>query len=107
MSIATLSWTVHIGHLLQEPHQSTTNPDHTKTTTPGQVADTTMKTGTGKVIPGHNYIFTDIAAQVIMTDIGATLGYTTGIIATTPGVAHDAQIPHRDYSHRSHNDTPH
>ena len=49
-----------------------------------------MKAGTGKVIPGGNHVFTDIAAQVIMTHIGATLGHDTEIIATTPETVHDA-----------------
>ena len=79
----TLSWTVHTGYLLQEPQQSTTNLDHPKAAMPGEVADTTMKTGTGKVIPGHNHIFTDNAAQVIMAHIEVTPGHDTGIITTT------------------------
>ena len=53
-----------------------------------------MKTGTGEVIPGHNLIFTDIAAEVIMTHTEATPGHNIGIIAATPGVAHGAHIPH-------------
>ena len=48
----------------------------------------------GKVIPGHNHIFTDIAAQVIMTRIETAPGHNTGIHATTPEVAHDAHAPH-------------
>ena len=32
-----------------------------------QVKDATMKTGTGEVIPGHNLIFNNTAAQGIMT----------------------------------------
>ena len=96
MSMVTLSWIVHTGYLLWEPQQSTTNPDHTKATTPGQVPDTTMKTGTGKVIPGHNHIFTDITAQVVLIHIEANPGPNTGIIATTPGAAHNAHIPHTE-----------
>ena len=61
---------------------------------PGQAPDTTMKTGKGKVIPGHNHIFTDITAQVAMTHIEATPCHDTGIITITQGVAHDAQVPH-------------
>ena len=61
---------------------------------PGQVPDTIMKTGTGEVIPGHNHIFTDITAQVIMIHIEAIPGHNIGIVATIPGVAHDAQVPH-------------
>ena len=53
-----------------------------------------MKTGTGKVIPGHNHIFTDITDQVIMTHTEATPGHDTGIITTTPEVAHDAHVLH-------------
>ena len=60
----------------------------------GQVQDTTVKTGTGKVVPGHNHIFTDITAQVIMTHIQATPGHDTGITATTPEVAYDVHAPH-------------
>ena len=51
-----------------------------------------MKTGTGKVIPGHSLIFTDIAAQVIMTHTEATPGYDIGIIAATPGVTHASHV---------------
>ena len=94
MSMVTLSWIVHTGYLLWEPQQNTTNPDHTEAAMPGQVQDTTMKTGTGKVIPGHNHIFTDITAQVHMTHIEAAPGHNTGIIATTPEVAHNAHTPH-------------
>ena len=78
------------------PQQSTTNPAHTQAATLGQVPDITVKTRTGKVIPGHNHIFTDIAAQVVMTHIEATPGHNTGIIATTPEVAHNAHIPHTE-----------
>ena len=63
---------------------------------PGPVPDITVKIGTGKVIPGHNHIFTDIAAQVIITHIEATSGHDTGIIATTPEVVHDTHIPHTE-----------
>ena len=52
-----------------------------------------MKTGAGKVIPGHNHIFTDTAAQVVMTHIEATPGHDIWVIATTPGVTHDAPVP--------------
>ena len=54
---------------------------------PGQDQDTNMKTGTDKVIPSHNNIFIDIAAQVVMTHIEVTPGHDTGIITTTPEVA--------------------
>ena len=53
-----------------------------------------MKTGTGEVVPGHNLIFTNIAAQVIMTHTEATPGHDIGIIAATPGVAHNAHAQH-------------
>ena len=53
-----------------------------------------MKTGTGKVIPDHNLIFTDIAAQVVMTHTEATPGHDIGIITATPGVAYNAHAPH-------------
>ena len=62
MSTVTLSWIVHPGYLPQEPQQIITNPNLTETALPDQVQDTTMKTGTGEVIPGHNLIFTDITA---------------------------------------------
>ena len=78
MRMVTLSWIVHTGYLLWEPQQSTTNPDHTKAAIPGQVQDTTMKTGTGKAVPDQNIIFTDITAQVIMTHTEATPGHDTG-----------------------------
>ena len=53
-----------------------------------------MKTGTSKVIPGHNHILTDIAAQDVMIHIEAAPGHDTGIITTTPDIAHDAHVPH-------------
>ena len=56
--------------------------------------DITLKTGRGEVVPGHNHISTDIAAQVIMTHIEAMPGHDTGIIATSPGVAHDTPVPY-------------
>ena len=80
--------------------QNTTNPDLTEAAPPGQVQYTTMKRGTGGAVPGHNHIFTDIAAQVTMTRIGVTPGHDTGIIATIPVVAHNASgSTYRDYSH--------
>ena len=51
---------------------------------PGQAPDTAVRTGTGKFITGHNHIFTDTTAQVIMTHIEAAPGHNIGIIATTP-----------------------
>ena len=96
MNMVTLSWTAHTGYLLWKPQQNTTNPDCTEAAPPGQAQDTTVKTGTGRVIPDHNHIFTDIAAQVIMTHIEATPGHNTGIIATTPEVAHNAHAPHTE-----------
>ena len=71
-----------------------TNPDLTEATPPDQVQDTTTKTGTVKVVPDHNLIFTDIAAQVIITHTEAAPGHDTGIITATPGVTHDAHTPH-------------
>ena len=53
-----------------------------------------MKTRTGKVIPDHNLISTDITAQVIMIHTEADQGHDIGIIAATPGVAHNAHTPH-------------
>ena len=76
------------------PAKYITNPDYTVATVPGQVQDTTIKTGTGKVISHHNDIFTDIAAQVIMTHVEAAPGHDTGIITTTLEVAHNAHAPH-------------
>ena len=93
MSMATLSWIVHIGYLLWEPQHNITNPDLTGVTPIDQVPDTTMKTGTGKVVPDHNLIFTDIEAQVIMTHTEATPGHNIQIIAATQGVVHDALTP--------------
>ena len=94
MSIVTLQWIVHTAYLLQEPQQCTAKPNCTKVTTPGQAPDTTMKTGTEEVIPHQNHIFPDTTAQVVMTHIEAIQGHNIEIIATTPGVAHDAQVPH-------------
>ena len=53
-----------------------------------------MRTGTGEAIPGHNHVSTDTTAQVIIIHIEATSDNNIGIITTTTGVAHDAQIPH-------------
>ena len=53
-----------------------------------------MKTGTGKVIPGHSHISTDTRAQVVMIHIETILGRDIGITDTIPEVAHDAQVPH-------------
>ena len=53
-----------------------------------------MRTGTGKVVPSYNHIFTDAAVQVIMIHIEAIPDHDIGIITTTPGVAHNAQAPH-------------
>ena len=61
---------------------------------PGQALDTVVKTGTGRVIPGHNHIFTDIATKVVMTHIEAAPGHDTQIIATTPGLTHNTRLPH-------------
>ena len=94
MSMVTLSWTVHKGYFLWEPQQIITNPDLTEATMPDQVQGTTMKTGTGKAIPDHNLIFTDIAAQVMTIHTEAAPGQSIGIITATPGVAHDAHTPH-------------
>ena len=80
-------------YLLQEPQQNITNPDLTEATPLDQAQDTTMKTGTGEVVPDHNLIFTDITAQVIMVHAEAAPGHNIGIITATPGVVHDANIP--------------
>ena len=58
----------------------------------GQAPDTSMRIGTGEAIPGHNHISTDTKAQVIMIHIEDTRDHGIGIIATTTGVAHYAQI---------------
>ena len=94
MSMVILSWIAHTGYLLQEPQHNTTNSDLTEATPLDQVQDTTLKIGTGKVVPDHNLIFTGIAAQVIMTHTEATPGHDIGIIAATPGVAPDTHVPH-------------
>ena len=61
---------------------------------PGKAPDSEKSTGTGEVVPGHSHVSTGTTAQVVMIHIEATLDHDIGIIATTPGVAHDAQIPH-------------
>ena len=63
-------------------------------TTPCQVPDTIMRTGTGKAIPSHSHISTDITVQVITVHIEAAPDHDIGIITTTTGVAHNTQIPH-------------
>ena len=63
---------------------------------PGQAPDTTVKTGAGKVIPGHNHTFTDTTAPVIMIHMETIPGHDIGIIATTPGVAHNTHVPHTE-----------
>ena len=90
MNMVTLSWIVHTGYLLQEPQQIITNPNITEATMPDQVQGTTVKTGTGKVDPDHNLIFTDITAWVIMIHTEVTQGHNIGIITTTTGAYHDA-----------------
>ena len=92
--MVTLSWIAHIGYLLQETQQSITNPNLTEAAMPDQVQGTTMKTGTGEVVPDHNLIFTDITVHIIMIHTEASPGHDIGIIAVTPGVAHDAHAPH-------------
>ena len=91
------------GHIVMDcPHKilplGTTAKHHlpkcTKTTIPGQAPDIAMKTGTGEVVPGHSHISTETAAQVTMIHIEVIPGHNIGIIATTPGVAHDAQVSH-------------
>ena len=59
-----------------------------------QVQDTAVKTGTSEVIPDHNLIFTDIAAQVVMTHTEAAPGHNKGMITATPEVTHNAHTPH-------------
>ena len=61
---------------------------------PGHAPDTTMRTVTGKVVPGHNHIFINPRDQVIMIHIEAIPDHDIGIIATITGVAHNAQVPH-------------
>ena len=94
MSMVTLSWIAHTGYLLQEPQQNITNPDLMIAALVDQVQDTTMKTGSGGVVPDHSLIFTDIVAQVIMTHTEVTPGHNIGIIAATPGLAHNTHVPH-------------
>ena len=96
MSMVILSWIAQTGYLLQEPQQNITNPDCTEATLLDQVQDTTVKTGIGEVIPSHNLIFTDIAAQVGMTHTEAAPGHDIGIIAAIPAVTHDAHAPHTE-----------
>ena len=72
-----------------------TNLNHIKATTPDLAPDTAMRTGPGDIVPGHSHISTDTAVPVVMICIKAITDYDIGIIATTTGIAHDAQIPHR------------
>ena len=90
MSMITLSWIVHTGNLLQEPQQIITNPNLTEAAMPDQVQGTTVKTGTGEVIPDHNLIFADITACTVMIHTEATQGHNIGIIAATTGAACEA-----------------
>ena len=94
MSVVTLSWIVHTEFLLWEPQQNINNPILTEATMPDQVQGTTVKTGTGKVIPDHSLIFTDIAASVVMIHTKAAPGHDIGIITATHGVAHNAHTLH-------------
>ena len=93
MNMVTLSWIVHTGYLLQEPQQLITNPNLTEATMPDQVQGTTVKTGTGKIDPDHNLIFTDITAQVVTIHTEATHSHNIWIITATTGAAHDAHAP--------------
>ena len=107
MSMARLSWIVYIGYLFWEPQQYITNPDNTEATPIDQVADTAIKTGTGKVISDHNLILTDIAAQVIMIQTEAAPAHDIGIFAVTPGIAHNAYTPHKGITVINHVTTHH
>ena len=91
------------GHIVMDcPHripplgtqQNITNPDLTEAALLDQVQGTTVKTGTGKVVPCHNLIFTGNAAQVIMIHTEATPGHHIGVITATPGIVHNTQAPH-------------
>ena len=99
MNMVTLSWIVHTGYLLQEPQQNITNQILTEATMPDQVQGTTMKTGTGKAVPDHNPIFTDITAQAIIIHTEAAPGHDIEIIAATAGVTQCSHSTYRDYSH--------
>ena len=48
-----------------------------------------MKIETDEADSDHSPTFKDIAAQVIVIDIEATLDHSTGIYATTTGAAHN------------------
>ena len=91
--MVTLSWIVCLGYLLQEPQQIITNPNLTEAAMPDQVQGTAVKTGIGEVIPDHNLIFTDIAAQITMILTEVTPGHDIRITTAIPGVAHDAHAP--------------
>ena len=56
---------------------------------PEQVSGTTMKIETGKADADHSPTTKDIAAQVIMICIEATLDQNTRIDAATTEAAHD------------------
>ena len=47
-----------------------------------------------QIVPGENHISIDTTAQVIMIHIEVIPGHNIGIIATTPGVAHNAHVLH-------------
>ena len=63
---------------------------------PGQVQDTTMRTGTGKAVQGLSHILTDTAVQVTKISIESVLDHNIGILNIITGVAHHAQIPHTE-----------
>ena len=65
-------------------------------TMPGQVQDTTIRTGIGKAIPGHNYIFADTKTQVIRIPIEVVLDHAIGIVTIITEVAHDTQVLHTE-----------
>ena len=79
-------------HILQEPQQNITNPNHMSTITPDLAPATAMRTGTGEVIPGHSHISTDTTAQVVMICIEVVPGHNIGIITTTPEAVHNAPV---------------
>ena len=56
VSMATSSWIIHTGYLLQDPQQNITNPGLTEAALIDLVQNTTMRTGTGKGIPYYNHI---------------------------------------------------
>ena len=107
---------VEYGHIVMDcPHRipplgtpaKTTNPDCTEATVPGQVQDTTVKTGTGKVIPGHNHIYRHGISSHHHSYRGHSSSWHGNNCNHPRRSSKCSCSTYRDYSHQSCHNTPH